>query len=193
MHYLLLEKIFAQQTRRKRQIIVDETIEKVRQVTLDVFDKDEQLLIQDFQKRLLKYAKEKNESNEVGILVNLKDWSTIIIKGGENNISMKNSSDAKLKMEYAPKNSLLFLHNHPRNTCFSEIDLSSFMTADPIYMISVIGNNGRQYYLIKNEEFDKGKALQYYDELFENFEGSSVKEFLRTCRKVGLNFVYGGE
>lgn len=98
-----------------------------------------------------------------------------------------------IKMEYAPKNSLLFLHNHPRNTCFSEIDLSSFMTADPIYMISVIGNNGRQYYLIKNEEFDKGKALQYYDELFENFEGSSVKEFLRTCRKVGLNFVYGGE
>lgn len=49
------------------------------------------------------------------------------------------------------------------------------------------------HFLIKLGDFDKGRALEYYDELFENAEGSSVKEFLRTCRKVGLRFIYGGE
>ena len=106
---------------------------------------------------------------------------------------MKSNQAARIKMECAPKNSLIFLHNHPRNSCFSEIDLYSFMTADPIYMISVIGNNGRQFFLIKMEDYDKEKALKYYNEIYERIEGSTVKEFLRTCRKIGLKFVYGGE
>ncbi len=193
MAELNFDEIFAQQTRSTKQIISDEIIDKVRFVSIDEFDEEELLLIQQLHKKLLKHSKEKNDNNEVGILVDLSDWSDILIEGDENSISMRRNPDAKMKMEYAPKNSLLFLHNHPRNTCFSEIDLSSFLTADPIYMMSVIGNNGRQYFLIKTETFDKGYALEYYDELFENAEGSSVKEFLRTCRKVGLRFIYGGE
>ncbi|MDC7278655.1 hypothetical protein NXH64_03970 [Butyrivibrio fibrisolvens] len=106
---------------------------------------------------------------------------------------MKNNADAMMKMKYSPKNSLIFLHNHPQNTCFSEVDLRSFMTADAIYMMSVIGNNGRIFFLIKTDDYDKAASLVFYEKLFENFEGSSVKEFLRTCRKVGLKFVYGGE
>jgi len=193
MKDLHFDEIFAQQTRSTKQNISDETIDKVRCVSIDEFDDEELLLIQQLHKRLLKHSKEKNDSNEVGILVDLIDWSDILIEGDENSISLKSSPDAKMKMETAPKNSLLFLHNHPRNTCFSEIDLSSFLTADPIYLMAVVGNNGRQYFLIKLGDFDKGRALEYYDELFENAEGSSVKEFLRTCRKVGLRFIYGGE
>lgn len=51
----------------------------------------------------------------------------------------------------------------------------------------------KMHFLIKLGDFDKGRAFECYDELFENAEGSSVKEFLRTCRKVGLRFIYGGE
>ena len=193
MTEVIFDGIFAQQVRKTKQIISDEIFDRVCCVPIDEFDEEELLLIQQLHKKLLMHSKEKNDNNEVGILVDLSDWSDILIEGNENSISMRCNPDAKMKMEYAPKNSLLFLHNHPRNTCFSEIDLSSFLTADPIYMMSVIGNNGRQYFLIKTETFDKGCALEYYDELFENAGGSSVKEFLRTCRKVGLRFIYGGE
>ncbi len=193
MTEVIFDEIFAQQIKKIKQIISDEVINRVRCASIYEFDEEELLYIQQLHKKLLKHSKEKNNNNEVGILVDISDWSDILIKGNENSISMRHNPDAKLKMEYAPKNSLLFLHNHPRNTCFSEIDLSSFLTADPIYMMSVIGNNGRQFFLIKMEYFDKVCALEYYDELFEKSEGSSVKEFLRTCRKVGLRFIYGGE
>ena len=33
---------------------------------------------------------------------------------------------------YCTKNSLLFFHNHPKNSCFSEKDLESFMISDAI-------------------------------------------------------------
>ena len=58
---------------------------------------------------------------------------------------------------------------------------------------TVVCNNGRTYYLIKSAEYNVGDSLKYYDELFENIEiKNTVKEFLRTCKKVGLSFYYGG-
>ena len=60
-------------------------------------------------------------------------------------------------------------------------------------MVAVICNNGRTYYLVKDAEYDVECALRYYDELFEKEEiKNTVKEFLRTCKKVGLSFYYGG-
>ena len=96
------------------------------------------------------------------------------------------------KLLFAPKNSLAFFHNHPKNTCFSEKDLESFFMSETLYMIAVIGNNGRQFFLIKTSKYSKEEAMAYYDHLFDN-KKNCVKEFLRTCRKVGLNFMYGGE
>ncbi len=193
MPVVFFDEVFAQQARSTKQIITNDVIENVRCVLLEEFDEDEVKLIQSLHKRLLHYSKEKNDSNEVGLLVDLSDWSDILIEGTEEKISMRNEPNAMKKMECAPKNSLLFLHNHPKNSCFSEVDLQSFMTADAIYMMSVIGNNGRIFFLIKTDDYDKTNSLIYYEDLFEHFEGSSVKEFLRTCGKVGLKFVYGGE
>ncbi len=190
---LMLEDLFSQQIRSTKEMISDSTIDSIRCIYLDEFDEEEAHLIQQLHKRLLKYAKNNNDSNEIGILVDIVDWSDILIVGDENSISMRTSYRAKNKMESSPKNCLIFLHNHPRNTCFSEVDLSTFMTSDSLYMISVVCNNGRQFFLIKTSMYDKGRALEYYENLFEKDDVSSVVEFLRTCRKVGLKFVYGGE
>ena len=105
---------------------------------------------------------------------------------------MKKDKAASNLICTAPKNSLLFFHNHPKNSCFSEKDLESFMISDAIKMMSVVCNNGRLYYLIKMDTFDKCEALMHYETIYSKIESGSVKEFLRTCSKIGLKFIYGG-
>ena len=111
----------------------------------------------------------------------------------ESGITLKIDEKAYNLLCTAPRNSLLFFHNHPRNSCFSERDLESFLTSDAIIMMSVVCNNGRLYYLRKMDTFDKYTALNYYDKIYEKTEKGSVQEFLRTCGLIGLKFIYRGE
>lgn len=172
--------------------ITQKAIDNVRKIELNGFDKEELQRIQTLHKELLGYSMKNNDSNEVGMLVSLTDWKYIVICGTENGISLSTVPKAKELVCTAPRNSLLFLHNHPKNSTFSETDLESFLTADSILMATVVCNNGKQYFLIKTPIFDKYKALVYYDEVYDLTEKESVKEFLRTCKKAGLDYNYGG-
>lgn len=78
-----------------------------------------------------------------------------------------------------------------KNSTFSETDLESFLTADSILMATVVCNNGKQYFLVKTPLLDKYRALVYYDEVYDLIEEGSVKEFLRTCKKAGLDLQTG--
>ena len=55
-----------------------------------------------------------------------------MINGTENGVTLKKDKAASNLICTAPKNSLLFFHNHPKNSCFSEKDLESFMISDAI-------------------------------------------------------------
>lgn len=188
-----VRKIFEQlQKRTSKMQITHETVDSVRKISMDGFDNEELEKIQSLHKELLRYAMKNNDSNEVGMLVSLIDWKYIVVCGSENGISLGTVPKARELVCTAPKNSLLFLHNHPKNTAFSETDLESFLTADSILMVTVVCNNGRQFFLSKTAQFDKYKALVYYDEVYGITEEGSVKEFLRTCKKAGLDYNYGG-
>ena len=56
--------------------------------------------------------------------------------------------------------------------------------------MSVVCNNGRLYYLIKTDTFDRYAALNYYGKIYEKTENGSIQEFLRTCGSIGLKFIY---
>ncbi len=181
------------QKRKTKLIITQNDIDHVKLINLDYFDHDECVIIQNLHKELLRLSQRNNDSNEVGILVNLCNWSHTVIYGVENGITLRNVPYAKELITTAPKNSLLFFHNHPNCSIFSEKDLESFLTSDSILMISVVCNNGRLYFLIKTEFFEKEQAMIYYESVFDSPESGSIKEFIRTCKKVGLHFKYGGE
>lgn len=168
-------------------------LDNIKRIDIPDFDDEESEIIKELHKKLLKRSMNKNDSNEVGMLVNLQDWTNIMINGTENGVTLKKDKAASNLICTAPKNSLLFFHNHPKNSCFSEKDLESFMISDAIKMMSVVCNNGRLYYLIKMDTFDKCEALMHYETIYSKIESGSVKEFLRTCSKVGLKFIYGGE
>lgn len=188
-----MSKIFEQlQKRTTKMMITQKVIDNLRKISLQEFDDEETGKIQLLHKALLEISMKHNNSNEVGLLVNLINWEYITVYGIENGISLGTMPQAKELVCTAPKNSLIFLHNHPRNSIFSEADLESFLTADSILMVTVVCNNGKQFFLLKTSVFDKYSALIYYDEIYNLTEEGSIKEFLRTCRKVGLDFIYGG-
>jgi hypothetical protein len=187
------ETFYQQHKRTTKLVITDHEIDAVKKVELPGFDAEENVKIQELHKKLLTRAKNKNNSNEVGMLVNLRDWSDVMVDGTEEGVTLKGKQKAYELLCTAPKNSLLFFHNHPKNSLFSEKDLESFMISDAIWMMSVVCNNGRLYFLIKTDKYNREKALVYYEHIFENGKKNSVQEFIRTCGKVGLNFIYGGE
>ncbi len=176
MNIFCFDEIFFQQAKRTtKMIITPENIDSIKRISIPGFDDEEIDIIKDLHKKLLKRSMYKNESNEVGMLVNLQDWSDIMVNGTENGVTLKNNAMAYDLLCTAPKNSLLFFHNHPRNSCFSERDLESFLTSDAIIMISVVCNNGRLYYLIKTNGYNKDIALFYYDKIYEEAESGSVQ------------------
>ncbi len=190
---MTFEEIFEEQARKTKLLISEEYIAKVSTPKLDFFDEEECEKIKALHKKLLETAMKDNDSNEVGFLVNLIDWTYLPTLGGERGITIRSNPDAKELLITAPAHSLVFLHNHPRNSVFSERDLNSFLTTDAILMVTVVCNNGRTYYLVKSADYNTEDALKYYDDLFENEKiEHTVKEFLRTCKKVGLSFYYGG-
>lgn len=194
MNTFKYDEIFFQQLKRKtKMFITQKNIDAIKRISIPGFDDEEIETIKELHKKLLKKSMNKNKSNEVGMLVNLQDWSDIMITGTENGVTLKDNKTAYDLLCTAPKNSLLFFHNHPKNSCFSERDLESFLTSDAIVMISVVCNSGRLYYLLKMDTFDKNTALFYYDKIYEVTESGSVQEFLRTCSLIGLKFLYGGE
>jgi hypothetical protein len=190
---MYFDEIFSQQSRKKKQNITDETIQKMRVVEIKGFDREELEKINRLQKEVLCESEKNNKSNEVGILLNLLDWTYVVVYGNETGISLRQNDKAKRLLLMAPGHSLIFLHNHPKNSGFSERDIETFLTADTILMMSVACNNGRQYFLKKEADFDKNFALQFYEKIFEDTENGSVKEFLRVCGKVNLKYIYGGE
>lgn len=190
---MTFEEIFDEQARTSKMLITEGAISRIAVPKLKEFDENEKDLIKKLHKELLAIAKDKNKSDEVGFLVDLVDWTYQIIFGVERGISIRSNPEAKEKLLTSPSRSLLFLHNHPRNKVFSERDLNSFLTSDAILMVTVVCNNGRTYYLVKNVDYSSDKALRYYDDIFEDSTiENNVKEFLRTCNKVGLSFYYGG-
>ena len=194
MNENIFDEVYYQQSKRTTKMIIDkDCVDAIRKVDIPGFDEEEIEQIRLLHRKLLKRAMNKNNSNEVGMLVNLQDWSDIMVDGTEEGITLRTDMVARELLCTAPKNSLLFFHNHPKNSWFSEKDLESFMTSEAIMMMSVVCNNGRLYYLVKLDTFDKYAALAKYDMIYEKMENSSVSEFLRTCSTVGLKFIFGGE
>ena len=69
--------------------ITEEVIHNLKCIALKEFDEEESDKIQTLHKQLLLTAMKKNDSNEVGFLVNLINWEYIVIYGTENGISLK--------------------------------------------------------------------------------------------------------
>ena len=139
--------------RREKVEITDKTIQKVRRFRYPGLSDKQNVIMQNWQIKLLKFAKDENDSNEVAFL--LDDHLNLIdsVKGSESNLNLSSS------VFY----SSWLLHNHPRCGGFSLDDLSEFCKQESLKYISAIGNNGHIQLLTKTNEYDilKTKKVIY--------------------------------
>lgn len=100
-----------------------------------------------------------------------------VFKGSEDVIDFGNGLNGK-------GNELFIMHNHPRNSSFSNIDILFFKNCDAAKTITIIKNNGDIEYLTKSSKYDAARFELEYDRLKSKIirNGTNVEydKFIKT-------------
>lgn len=190
-----------QQKDRTRPIKINNTaIQKVRKTKFDGFSNEQNAYVQEQHQRLLLISKKYNDSEEVGILIDIIKWETCVIMGIKNKIEMKTNPKAYKMLKGSSKNTLLFMHNHPSTSTFSGEDFKTFCNNEALYIMTIVGNDGSIQTLTKLKNYDSSIALNYYYNLAFGEYGNkdnngtlAMKKLLKNCRDIGLVYKNGGK
>ena len=149
-------QIIAQTKHDKPIKISDIAINKVPCTHIAGFTGEQNKFIQERHKEILIIARElcekyRNYEMEAIILVNAHTWDYWVVKGKEpGNADIADNLEAKEALQTNSKNSLLLLHNHPSAGTFSGTDFVTFCFNASLYLMTVVGNDGTVYVLIKD-------------------------------------------
>lgn len=166
--------------------ISDKTIDNLETPYIESLSKKENEKLNEYNKVLLKEARDNNESMEVAYKFNDFDGKVGKIYGSVTELDM-----GRYPSKYV-------LHNHPNNEPFSTKDLSYFFNNNKIKYMGMVKHNGEVEILIKRESYDLRKSIVEfkrseirYENKFANNEqkryNKVVKDFLKNQRKQGLN------
>lgn len=165
-----------------KHYITDEDINRVSIKNLLYHDENTCKGIEAYCQYLLDCSKCYNNSNECGMLLDVQDLSKYnLYKGNEHNVTAK-INWASLRMKYEEfENRFIFVHNHPNNSWFSELDLKTFLSNPYLYLAIVVQNNGICHILMKqsNSPINTSKVLDYMKEL-------TIKEKIHTLKQVDI-------
>ncbi|WP_035796656.1 hypothetical protein [Butyrivibrio sp. MB2005] len=197
--------IIAQKKRNRPIAITDVAINKVPQTHIFGFSNEQNMFIQEMHKEVLRKAKDlckenNSKSMEVVILLDTHTWDSWIVEGKKDNIvDIKDNPEAKTILDTSTKNSLILLHNHPSTGTFSAKDLRTFCNNDSLYIMTVVGNDGSVYVLVKDVGFDPSGVLIEYGKLAEQYKAQgkkynatmAVKYILKNAEKYNMKYKKG--
>lgn len=169
----LKESMLEPQKRGVKTIITQKTIDNIGQFQYPGFTKRENELMLQAQKELLAIARDKNNSNEVAMVLTSDLKGKTILLGNENSVDF---GTAKAKNILARGESLYIIHNHPRGYGFSLDDIHILTDNNSVKSISLITNSGRIETLQKTANYDK---------IMINKIQTKV---LKRCRKNNLDY-----
>lgn len=190
--------------------ITVKSIQNVPCVTL-TNSKELNNLIRDTHMKLLEKSMLRTDGHrydEMGILMELiKPYGYEVIPGKVNpttGISSVDPTDIRFIKYLASHsdNQLLFMHNHPNNSGFSYGDLHNFIMTDEIKAITAVGNTHGVHLMWKNKEFDKDKALKYFNLVLRrrcyanvkssihDIKSSVLREVMKNISKIGIGYRY---
>nr|DAY67406.1 MAG TPA: Minor capsid component [Caudoviricetes sp.] len=135
-------------------IITDEIINQIKPIKFYGRSDSESNQIIEAHKKLLKYAKNNNNSNEAAFVWDNNFKGYAVQKGQRTNLEFKGEA---LKKIYLTKQSWV-MHNHPGNSWFSNADIRFFMMTDEVQTLSVVTNQGKIEALTKTASYNKIKA-----------------------------------
>lgn len=143
--------------------IEQKVIDNLPYVNMKGMSEDENRYVNEWIKYALQYAKDENDSNEVGVMLDKAEWNHYdTVLGNEK--SVKYNTEKMKKWLDEGNDNIILIHNHPSNKIFSDKDIFNFCKMDAVNTIIVAGNKGNIYLLQKLEGFDKYKLIQYYSD-----------------------------
>lgn len=132
--------------------ITDNAIESVPKVKINGYTDKQCTFIQEQHKELLEYARDNNDSKEAAFVFRkgLTDRTEYI--GSDDSLDFGTALLGK-------GNDIFIMHNHPRNSGFSEFDIAEFVATDNIKTLSIVKNSGSLEVITKMPDYNKRSVI----------------------------------
>ena len=166
--------------RDKKVFITDIAIEKVPYIKYKGFSEEQNHIMQELARDVLVISKESNDSNEVAITCDLGSEDPLSIFGvsfGEEHevdIMVDTLSNHLIVSEESI--AVVILHNHPSTQTFSLQDIHFFITHTTIEVMVVVSNQGKVHYIMREQDYEYGKARDLFYECIEGIHKNSEPE-----------------
>lgn len=147
--------ILKEESKKSITPITDKAIERVPKVDIDGYSEEQRVEIQKQHKELLRFSKEHNQNKEAAFVFreDLTDKTPLL--GADDHLDFGTSLSGK-------GNNLMILHNHPRNSSFSDVDISLFKNLKSLKTLTIVKNNGDVEFITKGDNFnDEVFKLEY--------------------------------
>lgn len=166
-----------EEAKRKEIIPISErAISDVPEVKISGYTDEQCKTIQEQHKELLRYARENNDSGEVAFVFREGLTDRKIIAGTDTDVNLG------LFIETSGKNQFI-MHNHPRGSSFSRMDIKEWIEHDGIKSMSVIKNNGNLEIITKTEFFNKESAKTDFGRLLKKNSSDFDKAVMKFLKK----------
>lgn len=146
--------------------ITDSSIKKVEKPDSKEYTDEQCEKIQEQHKELLEYSRSQNGNNEVAFVFDSNFGNRKEFRGKDDNLVFDSPVYGK---------DLFVMHNHPRNSSFSDTDMVFFLTNDSVKTLSIVKNNGKTEIITKKANFDSETA------------SNNFKRQMRTHVKTGTH------
>lgn len=145
--FLKLRSIVVKDDGNKKILIKESTINNLKLIKIEDFCDEENKLILESHKLILRTSKDNNNSNEVMVIVDLINGTiSKPVFGTEDETYFGDQLIPNINGKYA------LCHNHPKCGDFSFEDINTFLSADQIKIMTIITNLGKTKYLYKYKE-----------------------------------------
>jgi SPP1 gp7 family putative phage head morphogenesis protein len=180
----------------KKIDITDVAINKVPYVELPGFTSEQNTLLQNKHKELLEIARDKNDSNEVLNILTTEFDKEALTLGNETEVKPGENPEAVSLMRRAQENSVVWIHNHPKNSTFSYGDLFSFLQPQ-IKALTAVTNQGKVFSISKNNNFNYFGLYGMIKEILMSYGGkvntenhdAIMKDILKEISNYGVNYI----
>ena len=159
--------IIKEQSKEPITEITDKAIESVPKIKIDGYTDEQCELIQQHHKELLKYSRDNNNSKEVAFVMDSSMSSRKEFIGSDDKLDFGSELYGK---------DLFVMHNHPRNSSFSDRDIRFIIENDNIKTLTIIKNNGSVEVLTKSGVYEKRKALIELKRCYKKFVNRDTDE-----------------
>ena len=182
--------------RFKKIDITDIAVKKVRKISYHTLSSEQNDILFDLARIVLLTSKEKNQSNEVAITIDLDNidngWG--ISYGDEHWVDV--CSDTISNHLLLTGNNVAIIHNHPSTQTLSIEDIGFFFRYARLKFMVVVTNQGTVHYIMKDDDYSYEDAERLRQECVEDLtKESSVTEcyeaaldFITHCSEVGLYY-----